>query len=300
MNLSPASVIVIAEIGECYNGSLEVARRLIEAAKEAGCDYVKFQTLDAAGISDDDPEREWFLKIALTEERIERLISCAQESGMAICFTPENQKTASWLHARGLRVIKLASSSLIDAALQEYVAEHFDRVFFSTGMGSLDEVDAAVRRLEKVKELFILHCVSEYPTGPLLEKEGLRALRHRDVRLNMMRMLAQLYPRHGIGFSDHTDGILAPLAAVAAGARVIEKHVTLDRETPVRNYRERGDYLGTDHVLSLEPAELKSMVSQIREIETMQGEWRWERSDGEKLLKEYLRARFRCGSDATS
>jgi sialic acid synthase SpsE len=84
------------------------------------------------------------------------------------------------LYERGLRAIKLASSSLIDAALQEYVASHFDRVFISMGMGTLDEVTAAGGRLEKVQELFILHCVLEYPTGPLLAKEGLRALRSRD------------------------------------------------------------------------------------------------------------------------
>jgi N,N'-diacetyllegionaminate synthase len=294
---SSESVIIIAEIGECYNGSLDVARRLIDAAQQAGCDYVKFQTLDIEGIGNDDPEREWFLKIALTEERIDHLISIAQAAGIAICFTPENPKTASRLYERGLGVIKLASSSLIDAALQEYVASHFDRVFFSTGMGTLDEVAAAVERLEKVQELFILHCVSEYPTGPLLAKEGLRALRSRDVHLNMMRMLALLFPRHQVGFSDHTDGVLAPIAAVAAGAKVIEKHVTLDRSTPIRNYRERRDYLGTDHVLSLEPDELKRMVAQIREIETMLGDWRWERSEGEKLLKDYLRSRFQSPKD---
>lgn len=294
MRSSVPPVIVIAEIGECYNGSMESAGRLIRAAKEAGCDYVKFQTLNLEGIAKEDPEREWFLKIALTEERIEALISMAGEAGIAICFTPENQKTASWLCERGLRVIKLASSSLIDSALQQFVSEHFDRVFLSTGMGSLDEVGSAVRRLERVRELFILHCVSEYPTGPLLEKRGLQALQPGDARLSMMRILSHLYPSHGIGFSDHTAGILTPVAAVAAGARVIEKHITLDRETPIRNFREGKAYLGTDHVFSLEPAELSEMVRQIREVEQMLGDWTWERSEGELMLREFLRERFQA------
>jgi len=289
-----ASVIIIAEIGECFNGDLPTAKRLMEVAQAAGCDYVKFQTLDFEQIREDDPEREWFLRIALTDRKIEALIAFAQELGIAICFTPENPKTAAWLCDRGLRVVKLASSSLADSALQEFVADRFDRVFVSTGMGTLEEVDAAVRRLERVRELFILHCVSEYPTGPLLEKRGLQALQTSEVRLGMMRILAQRYPQYRVGYSDHTAGILAPVAAVAAGARVVEKHVTLDRDTPIRHFQEGKNYLGTDHVLSLEPPELAEMVRQIREVEQMLGNGQWERSAGELILRKFLRGRFQA------
>ena len=135
------------------------------------------------------------------------------------------------------------------------------------GMCSLDEIYLAVDRLYRVKDLFIMHCVSEYPTGPLLEQRGLKALSNDDVRLNMMLILKALFPQHRIGYSDHTDGILAPVAAVAMGAQVIEKHITLDRQTPVINYRQGKEYLGTDHVLSIEPEELQEMVRQIREVE---------------------------------
>ena len=105
-----------------------------------------------------------------------------------------------------------------------------------------------------------MHCISEYPTGPLLEQRGLKALSNEDVRLNMMRMLIELFPQYNIGYSDHTCGILAPLVAVAMGAKVIEKHITLDRQTPMKNFETGGEYLGTDHVLSLEPEELGEMV----------------------------------------
>jgi sialic acid synthase SpsE len=138
-----------------------------------------------------------------------------------------------------------------------------------------------------------MHCVSEYPTGPLLERYGLKALSLQDARLNMMRILKERFPQHKVGYSDHTSGILAPIVAVSMGADVIEKHITLDRKTPIRNYYQKKKYLGTDHILSLEPDELKEMVTAIRLVEQMLGEKKWRRSKGELLLKAFLRKRFR-------
>ena len=166
----------------------------------------------------------------------------------------------------------------------------------STGMASLDEINKAVDNLNSVDELYIMHCISEYPTGPLLERRGLKALDIQDVHLNMMKMLRTVYPHFKIGYSDHTGGILAPVIAVAAGAKVIEKHITLDRKRPIENYLQGKEYLGTDHILSIEPPELKEMVKQIRQVESMLGEWNWERSEGEKILLDFLRGRFKGGS----
>ena len=261
-------------------------------AHDAGCDIAKFQTLDYEQIAPDDPEKAWFEKIALTPAWIDDLIGRARKTGIEILFTPENIKTAGWLVERGLRDVKIASSSVADTPFIRFVNDHFYRVFISTGMASLDEVRQAVGALHRVPELYIMHCISEYPTGPLLEQRGLKALSHEDVRLNMMRMLMEVFPQHHIGYSDHTAGILAPLAAVAMGAAVIEKHITLDRKTPVEAFRTGKAYLGTDHVLSLEPDELKEMVRQIREVEAMLGPWKWECSEGEKLLRHFLRGRF--------
>ncbi|MBU4449518.1 MAG: N-acetylneuraminate synthase family protein [Proteobacteria bacterium] len=271
---------------------MDSAKLLMVEARNAGCDIVKFQTLDAGTVADDDPEREWFKKIALDRERIQYLIAAAEEIGISILFTPENCKTAQWLLDFGLRDIKIGSSLAVDQELLGFANNYFDRIFLSTGMCSLDEINAIVAQLAKVRDLSILHCISEYPTGPLLEQVGLKALSPEDVRLNMMRMLMALFPQHTIGYSDHTAGILAPVAAVAMGARVIEKHITLDRQTPIEHFLTGKEYLGTDHVLSIEPEELREMVRQIREVELMTGPWRWERSRGEIILREFLRERF--------
>jgi len=160
-------------------------------------------------------------------------------------------------------------------------------------MATLDEVTAAVSTLSRIAELIIMHCVSEYPTGPLLEQRGLRALAPQDVRFNLMKILQEKFPNHIIGYSDHTAGILAPVMAVALGARVIEKHFTLDRRTPVENFLQGGEYLGTDHVLSAEPEELREMARQIREVEKMFGPTEWRRSPGEEILSDFLKGRFK-------
>jgi len=284
--------LIIAEIGECFNGDMAMARRLISEANSAGCDFVKFQTLDYETISDDDPERDWFYKIALSPPMIEDLVQFAGNVGIQILFTPENKKTAEWLIDAGLRDVKIASNCLVNEELIQFVNRRFRRVMMSTGMASLDEVNTAVQNLSDVDEIYLMHCVSEYPTGILLETRGLKALDVSDVNLNMMLMLKALFPNCRVGYSDHTDGILASVAAVAAGAVVVEKHITLDRSTPVRNYESGGEYLGTDHVLSLEPDELNEMVAKIREVEKMFGPWEWKRSEGEAMLMEFLRERF--------
>jgi len=285
-------ILIIAEIGECWNGELQQAKRLIEVAVDAGCDYVKFQALDRDGVADDDPEREWFLKVSPTTEQLELLRGHARDRGIGFLVTPIRRHQAEMLAALGLEDVKIASANLVDEELLKFVNGHFKRVFISTGMADLAEVDHAVRCLKAVDDLCILHCISEYPTGPLLEARGLAALRDEDVHMEMMNMLARRYPGAKIGYSDHTVGLLAPIVAAAAGARVIEKHVTLDRATPVRNYQTGGTYLGTDHVLSLEPAELAEMVRTVRTVEIMLGASEWRRSAGELTLRGFLRDRF--------
>lgn len=287
-----AKTIIIAEVGECFNGNLNNAKKLIQVAKEADCDFVKFQTLDFENISEDDPEKEWFKKISLNPKIMQFLIDYAQKIGIRILFTPENIKTAKWILEAGLCDIKIASSLITDIKLIKFINNKFKKVFISTGMASLTEIKRAIKNLRNIRNLYIMHCISEYPTGPLLEKSGLRALSEENVRLNMMKILMKLFPKSEVGYSDHTCGIITPIAAVAAGAKVIEKHITLDRKTPVDNFNKRRKYLGTDHVLSLEPKELKEMVRQIRTVEKMFGKNKWERSAGEKMLKIFLRKRF--------
>ena len=110
--------------------------------------------------------------------------------------------------------------------------------------------------------------------------------------MNMMLLLKEEFPQHRVGYSDHTDGLLAPVCAAAAGAQVIEKHITLDRGRPLELYKSGKGYLGTDHILSLEPEELKKMVKKIRRVEKIFGDRRWERTEGEKILRDFLVRRF--------
>lgn len=283
---------IIAEVGECFNGNMDTAFSMIEEAKAAGCDIVKFQLLDMEEVSADDPEYDWFAKIELTPEKIRELIGAAARNHIEILFTPVSVRTAKLISDSDLKTVKIASSFINKTELLEYINEHFETVYISTGMAEPDEIAEVVRMLNKPEELIILHCISEYPTGPLLEERGLKALDEKDAHLNMMLLLKQQYPDLKVGYSDHTDHILAPVTAAAMGADVIEKHFTLDRKTPIEHFMQAEEYMGTDHVLSVEPPLLREMVSQIRRIEQIKGEMKWERSEGEKILREFLRGRY--------
>ncbi|MBF0483561.1 MAG: N-acetylneuraminate synthase family protein [Candidatus Omnitrophica bacterium] len=286
--------IIIAEVGECWNGDVDQAKQLIESAAQAGCDYVKFQTLDRETVKDDDPERDWFLKVALNEDHIRIFIDHARKNNIKPLFTPANLQKIKMLKEKFHQTeVKIASSVSFDQDVIDYAAGHFQKIFVSSGMNSEKDVKHLIKALHKPKnELYIFHCVSEYPTGPLLDKEGLKALSEENVQLKNMAWLKKAFPRHHIGYSDHTVGTLASVCAVAAGAEMIEKHITLDREKPIRLYNTKTGYLGTDHVLSLEPKELVEFVSQIRKVEKIMGQEGWYRSEGENLLKNFLVGRF--------
>lgn len=286
------AVQIIAEVGECFNGSMERAQRMIKEAAQAGCNIVKFQILDMNEVSADDPEYDWFQKIELDREKVSLLKKWAGEENIDALFTPVSLRTASFLVEEGIHTVKIASSFIRKQELLEYINDHFQTVYVSTGMADLDEVRKTVQILDKPKEVIILHCVSEYPTGPLLEQRGLKALDEQDAHLNMISILKREFPEYRIGYSDHTDGIFVPMIAAAMGAEVIEKHFTLDRQTPIEHYMQGGEYMGTDHVLSVEPEELREMVRQIRRVETCQGDTVWNRSKGETILRDFLRGRY--------
>ncbi|MCI8972719.1 MAG: hypothetical protein HFH79_03895 [Lachnospiraceae bacterium] len=286
------SAKIIAEVGECFNGDINTAFTMIKEAKKAGCDIVKFQLLDMDEVAEDDPEYSWFKKLELDREKLALLIKWSKEIGIEILFTPVSVKTASYLIEYGIDTIKIASSFLKKRLFLEFINNHFKKVYMSTGMAELSEIREGIKLLSKPEEVIIMHCISEYPTGPLLEERGLSALDERDAHLNMMTMLKKEFPENKIGYSDHTDGIFVPLIAVAMGAEVIEKHFTLDRQTPINNYLNKKEYMGTDHVLSIEPDDLKTMVKEIRRVEKCQGNMKWERSTGERILLDFLRGRY--------
>lgn len=285
--------VIIGEVGECFNGDFNVALKMIEEIKKAGCDIVKFQLLDLAEVSFDDPERDWFQKLELQSEKIKKLMKHAELYQIGILFTPVSVKTASWMYELGCQEVKIASSFLKKKELLTYINDHFQTIYISTGMAALSEIQQTLDQFDRDKDIYILHCISEYPTGPLLEQRGLVAMKEEDVHLNMLSILRKTFPKYPIGYSDHTDGIFVPMMAAAMGAAVIEKHVTLDRQTPIEHFKKGLEYMGTDHVLSIEPEKLQEMVSQIRRAETIQGNEIWDRSEGEKILMEFLRQRYR-------
>ena len=285
-------VQIISEVGECFNGNMETARRMIELSAALGCDTVKFQILDVDEISEDDPEREWFFKVELTPSKIKDLINFAQNSKIDILFTPTSVKTAEWIYEAGQTQVKIASSFVKKRDLLQFINQNFQLVYASTGMASLEEISEMLRMLDGPREIRLLHCISEYPTGPLLNKRGLVALDEKDARLEMMSILKAIYPDLRIGYSDHTDGIFVPIVAASMGADIIEKHFTLDKKTPIEHFEKGLEYMGTDHVLSIEPDELGKMVSEIRRIEKIKGDRNWERTDGEKILMEFLHGRY--------
>ena len=259
--------LIIAEAGENHLGDMRLAKKMIDMAKETGADYVKFQHYDAADCSGEDPEKEWFEKVQLDMERLRDLYDYSKSRGIKFLCTPWDTGKAEDLFSLGLTEMKVASFHITDLKMLELINDKAERVFLSTGMSSEEELDAAVDVLDKA-DFYLLHCVSEYP------------LPENRVNLNTMDYLRKRYGCK-VGYSDHTQDILAPIAAAAKGADVIEKHITLSKK-----------FQGTDHILSAEPAELKIMVEYIRRIGTMLGKDAKIITAGERENQNFLRNRF--------
>ena len=258
-----APVYVIAEIGVNHNGDPERALALVDIAADAGADAVKLQTFDppqlvAAGTPQAGYQRErapatdqleMLRGLVLERSALQRLVDHAHRRGVHFLSTPFDHGSVAVLRELGVPAWKVGSGDLTNHPLLRVVAQDGRPVILSTGMADLDEIHAAVAVLrEGTQAIALLHCVSSYPTPP--DEANLRA----------MDTLAAAVPDAVIGYSDHCLGPLATLAAVARGAAVIERHITLDRTLP-----------GPDHAISLEPGELHELVTQIRSVEAMLG-----------------------------
>ncbi len=252
------SPYIIAEAGINHNGDIEIAKELIRKAKEIGADAVKFQsftvdcmmTKDAAsaahleaGAGKEDVY-SFVKRISLDEEAHKELFNLAKEVGIEFISTPFSFKTVDWLENLGVAAYKIASMDLNNLPLIEYVAKKNKPMILSTGMGTLAEVDNAVQTIYGTgnQQVMLLHCVSLYP--PLDE----------DINLKAMDTLREIY-NCPMGFSDHTIDNLAPLAAVARGANIIEKHFTLDRNMP-----------GPDQAGSGDPESFKQLIEEAKRI----------------------------------
>ncbi len=273
--------LIIAEAGVNHNGSLEMAKKLVDAAKACGADIVKFQTakLDSlvsksANMADyqkkntgvEESQKEMLSKLLLDFDSFTELAAYCKEVGIKFLSTPFDIESIRFLNDMQ-DIWKVPSGEITNYPYLVEIAKTKKKVILSTGMAEMDEIKAAIDVLtgNGTDDITILHCTTEYP-API-----------KDVNLNVMKTLKDAFG-YPVGYSDHTQGIEVDLAAVALGAEVIEKHFTLDRNLP-----------GPDHKASLEPDELKAMVDGIRKIEDALGTAEKKPSDVE--LKNRLVAR---------
>ncbi len=258
------AVFTIAEAGVNHNGSLVTAKRLVDAAVVAGADAVKFQTFKAENVvlktapkaryqkeitDATETQYEMLKKLELTEQEFAELMDYCKQKDILFMSTPHDQESIDTLDGLGINVFKVGSGDITNLPYLRHMARKGKPLILSTGMSTLGEVEEAVNTIVSAgnEDLVLLHCVSNYPAR--VEDCNLRAMRTLETAFNLP-----------VGFSDHTLGIQIALAAVAMGAKVIEKHFTLDKNMP-----------GPDHKASLEPEELKTMVWGIRQIEQVFG-----------------------------
>lgn len=277
---------IIAEAGVNHNGDVELAKNLIDTAKEAGADAVKFQTFTTEGLLSRNivvPKHvksreslfEMVRELELSEEVHYELSEYCKYKGIIFMSTPLDNYSVDLLDEIGVPIFKIASCDLDNLPLLNYIAKKEKPIILSTGMGTISEVGEAVEVIKSTGNdaLILLHCVSTYP--PKVEDVNLRAI-------NTLREAFKL----PVGYSDHTIGINIPLAAVALGAKVLEKHLTLDKKME-----------GPDHAVSADPVDLKNLISGIREIEKSFGTGVKAPSKDEIEMKKSFRKSIVAGVD---
>lgn len=260
-------VLIIAEAGVNHNGSLDIAKQLIDKAVEAGVDIIKFQTFKSEKLvskaakqaeyqqrnigKKDESQLAMLKKLELSPSDHEALMDYCGEKGIRFFSTAFDMDSIEYLHSLNLGLWKIPSGEITNYPYLRKIAQYHEPIILSTGMCELSDIEATLKVLVgfgvKKEQITILHCNTEYPTP------------YSDVNLKAM---LEIRDRFGVqvGYSDHTKGIEVPIAAVALGASVIEKHFTLDKNME-----------GPDHKASLEPDELKAMVCAIRNIEQTLG-----------------------------
>jgi len=260
------SVFIIAEAGVNHNGSLDLAKKLVDVAVEAGADAVKFQTFKAENLvskeakkaeyqventGSNETQYEMLKKLELGFDEFVELKKYCDKKGIMFLSTPFDFESIKFLDDLGLEIFKIPSGEITNYPYLREIAKLKKRVILSTGMANMCEIEQALDVMEKFgtnrKNITILHANTEYPT-PM-----------EDVNLMAMLTIKEAF-KVDVGYSDHTLGIEIPIAAVAMGAVVIEKHFTLDKNME-----------GPDHKASLEPDELKAMIKAIRNIEIALG-----------------------------
>ena len=270
-----SKVYIIAEAGVNHNGSLDIAKKLVDEAKKSGADCIKFQTFIAENIisknakqakyqtkniGKEQSQLEMIKKLELSFEDFKQLNNYCIEKNIDFLSTAFDLESIDFLESLGMNTWKIPSGEITNLPYLIKIAKLKKKVILSTGMSTMQEIEDAVNIFKKygTTDITILHCTTQYPT--LFE----------DVNLNAMLSIKEKFG-YDVGYSDHTKGIEVPIAAVALGATVIEKHFTLDN-----------NMIGPDHKASLQPDELKKMVESIRNIELSLGDGRKVAANSEK------------------
>jgi len=262
--IDTSKVFIIAEAGVNHNGRLDLAYQLINVAKDVGADAVKFQTFKAENVvskladkaeyqkkttGSDKSQLEMIKKLELSFEDFVKLKKYCNKKEIMFLSTPFDHQSIDFLYDL-VDIYKIPSGEIINYPYLKHIADKNKPIIMSTGMANLGEVEEAINVIRAVNskaEISLLHCTTNYPTP------------YEEVNLKAIQTLAAAF-KLPVGYSDHTLGIEVPVAAVVMGAKIIEKHFTLDKNLP-----------GPDHKASLEPDELKEMVKAIRNIEKALG-----------------------------
>ena len=269
---------IIAEIGINHNGNIDIAKKLIDVAKKAGCDAVKFQKRNPdvcvpekqKSIMRETPwgyisYLDYKYKVEFEKEEYDIIDEYCKKNEIHWFASPWDVDSVNFLSQYDIPALKVPSASLNDKELLLAMAKTNIPIIISTGMSTQNEVDEAVSIL-KDSQLAVLHCVSTYPTPT------------NELNLNVIKTFQSKYPNLIIGYSGHETGLSTTYAAVAMGAKIIERHITLDRSM-----------WGTDHSASIEPHGLKTLVSNIRDIESALGDGIKAVTPGEVPIREKLR-----------
>lgn len=281
---------IIAEAGVNHNGDMNLAKKLIDGAKEAGADAVKFQTFRTEEVVTEGAEKAEYQKTSTGSEESQfdmlkklefppqgfrELFGYAKEKGILFLSTPDDRESVDLLDELGVPAFKVGSGEITNFPLLKHIARKGKPIILSTGMATLGEVEEAlgVIRGEGSEDIVLLHCVTDYPA------------KIEDMNLRAMETLRDVF-KLPVGLSDHTLGITIPIAAVALGACVVEKHFTLDKNLP-----------GPDHRASLEPDELKQMVVAIRDTEKAMGNGIKKPTKAEEAIQKLVRRSLVAGVD---
>ena len=288
MKLKVKKTIIIAEAGVNHNGKMDIAKKLVDVASDAGADYVKFQTFDVdklilentktaeyqkKNLKINISQYSMLQKYQLSSDDHKKLVNYCKKKNIKFLSTAFDEKSLELLNKFNLDYIKIPSGEITNFPLLKKISKLKKKILLSTGMASIKEIVQALKILKrKKKEITILHCTSDYPA----ELE--------DLNLNFLHKLKKF--GYYVGYSDHSASIITPSIAVSLGCKVIEKHFTLSKKMK-----------GPDHKASLEPTELKKMINYVRQTEKILGENKKKITSSEKKTKLLVRKKLVAQKD---